>query len=79
VYIQITVDLKNHNGKAIELRLSNQHQVKNLVTITWQAMKIRTKPREGFWIRIDNKDSVWTGAQTLEECGITTGDCVEIL
>jgi uncharacterized ubiquitin-like protein YukD len=79
VYIQITVDLKHYNEKSIELRLSDQHLVKNLVAMTWQTARISRAPREGFWVRVKNKDRVWTGTSTLEECGITTGDCIEIL
>lgn len=63
----------------MELRLSDQHLVKKLIDITWQTMDLTVKPREGYWIRVKNKDRVFTGMQTLEACGITTGDHVEIL
>jgi uncharacterized ubiquitin-like protein YukD len=79
MYIQITVDMKNYGKTPIELRLSDQHSIKKLINIAWQTANIPVKPREGFWIKVVNKERVYNGALTLEECGILTGDKVEIL
>ena len=79
MYIQVTIDLHHYKKPPIELQLSNQHMVKKLVDITWQTVNIHVKPRDGYWIRVSNKDSVFSGPQTLEACGITTGDRIEIL
>ncbi|MDY0404683.1 EsaB/YukD family protein [Virgibacillus sp. 179-BFC.A HS] len=79
MYIQITTDLKNYDRGQIELKLSDQHTVKKLVDIAWQTANPPNKPREGFWIRVANKDKVFYGTKTLAECGIMTGDKVEIL
>ncbi|MFC4024363.1 EsaB/YukD family protein [Oceanobacillus longus] len=79
MYIHVTVDMQNYDHAPIELRLSDQHSVKKLVNITWQALNLTVKPREGNWIRVKNKERVYAGLHSLEECGITTGDCVEIL
>ncbi|WP_085992898.1 EsaB/YukD family protein [Oceanobacillus senegalensis] len=79
MYIQVTVELNNYKRPPIELRLSNQHPIKKLIDITWRTVKMNENPKEGYWIRVKNKDAVFTGTKTLEECGITTGDCVEIL
>lgn len=79
MYINVTVDLKRYNQSPIELRLSNQHSIKSLIDITWQSAKIPIPPREGFWLKIQNKDKTFAGASSLEESGITTGDRIEIL
>ncbi|ASN06086.1 EsaB/YukD family protein [Virgibacillus necropolis] len=79
MYIQVTVDLEHYDQKSIELRLSDQHKIKNLIDITWQTVGLTRNPREGNWIRIKNKDKVYNGPKTLAECGIITGDRVEIL
>lgn len=36
-------------------------------------------PREGHWIRVVNKDKVFSGECKLSDCGITNGDRLEIL
>lgn len=79
MYIQVTVDLHHYDKKPIELRLSDQHYIKKLVDITWQTVNIDVKPKEGYWIRVKNKDAVYTGERTLQACGITNGDYIEIL
>ncbi len=79
MYINITVDLKNYNGDVFDLRLSNYHTVKQLVHIVWQAKAISTPPKEGYWVRIQNKEKVVTGGESLLESGITNGDRIEIL
>lgn len=79
MYIQITVDMKKYGTNPIELQLSNQHTVKKLINIAWQTANIQVKPREGYWIRVVNKNQVFNGSLTLEECRILTGDKVEIL
>lgn len=79
MYINITIDLKNYDENSIELRLSNQYSIKNLIDIVWQTKKISEKPREGFWIKNKNKNKVNAGNQSLKDSGITTGDCIEIL
>ncbi|AIF42590.1 EsaB/YukD family protein [Virgibacillus sp. SK37] len=79
MYINVTIDLNQYNQPPVELRLSDQHRVKNLVDITWQAAKLHTIPREGYWIRVTNKKRVFDGSLTLKDCGITAGDRIEIL
>ncbi|RKQ33910.1 EsaB/YukD family protein [Oceanobacillus halophilus] len=79
MYIQITVDLNKYNKPPIEIRLSDQHYIKKLIDITWKTVKLEEKPREGHWIRVKNRDEIYLGVQTLKDCGITTGDCVEVL
>jgi len=79
MYINVTVDLKRYKQSPIELRLSNQHSIKKLIDIAWQTTNLPTNPREGFWVRIQNKDRTFAGSLSLEECGITTGDRLEIL
>ena len=79
MYINVTVDLKQYHQSPIELRLSNQHTIKSLIDIAWQTASISTRPREGFWIRIQNKDKTFSGSISLEESGIMTGDRIEIL
>lgn len=79
MYINVTIDLKRYKHPPIEFRLSNQHSIKKLIDISWQTTNLPIKPREGFWIRVQNKDKTYAGTLSLEECGITTGDRVEIL
>lgn len=79
MYIQITIDLKNYTGDVLDLRLSNYHTIKKMVEIVWQAKKITIPPREGYWVRIQNKEIVCEGTQTLVDSGITNGDRIEIL
>lgn len=79
MYINVTVDLTNYKQPPLEFRLSNQHSIKKLIDIAWQTTQIPVKPRDGFWIRIQNKQRTYAGALSLAECGITTGDRIEIL
>ncbi|MFY4773660.1 EsaB/YukD family protein [Metabacillus sp. RGM 3146] len=79
MYVEITIDLKHYNGERFDLRLSNYYSVKKLIDVVWQARNLQEPPREGYWIRIPNKKVVLTGNDTLNDCGITSGDCVEIL
>ncbi|MGM0939779.1 MAG: EsaB/YukD family protein [Bacillota bacterium] len=79
MYIHVTVDIERYHQENIELRLSDQFMIKQLIDITWQAKQIEGKPREGHWIRVKNKERVYNGGLTLQACGITTGDCIEIL
>lgn len=79
MYIQITVDTKKYNRPPIDLRLSDQHQIKRLIEMTRQTVNIKQPPKEGYWIRIKNKNKVYAGSLTLADCGITTGDSIEIL
>lgn len=79
LYIEITVDLKNYQGDCFELRLSNYYTVKELIDIVWQVKSISTPPKDGFWVRIPNKQIVLSGNEKLESNGITSGDRLEIL
>ncbi|WP_026693087.1 EsaB/YukD family protein [Peribacillus kribbensis] len=79
MYIQITIDLKNYTKDVFDLQLSNYLTVNKLVDIVWQVKKIPALPREGYWIRVQNKDLVLRGYGSLEEGGITSGDRIEIL
>lgn len=80
MYIEITVDLNRYQkGKVLDLRLSNYHTVKKLIDLVWQSQKLTSEPREGYWIRISNKDLVVSGNARLNEAGILSGDRVEIL
>lgn len=77
MYINITVDLKKYGQESIELRLSNQYTIKNLIDIVWQTKKIKNSPREGYWIK--NKNKVSAGSMSLKDAGITTGNRIKIL
>jgi len=79
MYINVTVDLSNYKQSPIELRLSNQHTIKSLIDITWQTTQIQTPPREGFWIRVQNKQKTFSGPMSLEDAGITKGDRIKVL
>jgi len=79
MYIQLTIDVKTYGEKPFDLQLSDQHSVKTFVDIVRQTAKIPAHTREGYWVRVKNKDRVFTGNHTLAGCGITTGDHVEIL
>jgi uncharacterized ubiquitin-like protein YukD len=79
MYIELTIDLKNYQYESFELRLSNHHSVKKVIDIVWQAKSISEPPREGYWVRILNKQLVLSGTDKLVSSGITTGDRLEIL
>lgn len=79
MYIEVTVDLTNYDGDVFDLRLSNYHTMKKLIDIAWQAQSISERQREGHWVRIMNKNKLFPGHLTLEDCGITTGDRLEIV
>lgn len=79
MYIEITVDLRNYDGDVFDLRLSDYHTMKKLTDIAWQAGSISKRQREGQWIRVVNKEKVFPGHLTLEQCGIKTGDRIEII
>ncbi|MBA4536976.1 ubiquitin [Bacillus aquiflavi] len=79
MYIEVTVDLKHYKNETFDLRLSNYHSVKKVIDIVWQAKTISEPPREGYWVRIPNKQIVLSGNDKLVDYGITTGDRIEIL
>ena len=79
MYIEITVDLSNYEGDVIELRLSDYYTMKKMIDIAWQATAISSTPREGHWVRVINKDKLFPGHLTMADCGITTGDRIEII
>ncbi|ALC86428.1 MULTISPECIES: EsaB/YukD family protein [Bacillaceae] len=79
MYIEITVDLSNYESNVIDLRLSNYYTMKKMIDIAWQANSISSTPREGHWVRVVNKDKIYPGHLTMEACGITTGDRIEII
>jgi uncharacterized ubiquitin-like protein YukD len=79
MYIEVTIDLSNYSDGVFDLRLSNYHSIKKLIDIAWQAGSLSNSPREGHWVRVVNKNKVFHGSVTLAECGITTGDRIEII
>lgn len=79
MYIELTIDVKQQTRPSFDIRLSNQHSIKKLVDIVSQILNEEIQISDGYWIRVQNKQRVYTGNQTLKECGITTGDRVEIL
>lgn len=79
MYIEITIDLTKYNGKIIDLRLSDYYTMKKMIDIAWQANSISKTPREGYWVRVVNKEKIFPGHLTLANCGITTGDRIEII
>ena len=79
MYIEVTVDFKRYGGEAFDLRLSNYHSLKKMIDIGLQAQSISEKPREGYWVKVVNKDKVFPGHLTLEACKILSGDRLEII
>lgn len=79
MYVEITIDLKNYSGETFDLRLSNFHSIKKVVDIVWQTKGFEERPREGYWVRIPNKNMILSGNQKLLDHSITTGDRFEIL
>lgn len=79
MYIEITIDLKNYINEVFDLRLSDYHSVKKVIDIVWQTKSISESPREGYWIRVVNKQLVLSENEKLIDCGITTGDRLEII
>ncbi|CAH0347675.1 EsaB/YukD family protein [Bacillus sp. CECT 9360] len=79
MYIQVTVDLQHYTGEVFDLQISNYLSIKKVIEIIWQVKKIAEQPKDGYWIRVQNKEFVCTGYETLLDSGITTGDRVEIL
>lgn len=79
MYIHVTVDLSNYDKNMLELRLSNQHTLKKVIDIAWQVAQVERRPREGFWVRVESKKTVFPGVHTLEQCNIMTGDRLKVL
>jgi len=79
MYIQVTIDLKNYTGDVFDLRLSNYHSIKKLIEIVWEAKNISAPPKEGYWVRVQNKEFVCSGNEALHRFNITSGDRLEIL
>ena len=79
MYIEITVDLSKYKDEVLDIRLSNYYTLKKMIDIAWQAATITDTPREGYWVRVVNKDKIFPGHLTISECGITTGDRLEII
>lgn len=79
MYIEVSIDLKHYNEDCFDLRLSNSYTVKELIDIVWQVKSFPYPPKEGFWVRITNKQRVLSGNDLLANSGITTGDRLEIL
>jgi uncharacterized ubiquitin-like protein YukD len=79
MYIQVTIDLRHYTEDVFDLRLSNFYSIKKLIDIVWQLKNISVPPREGYWIRVDNKQMVYPGYFTLKDSGITDGDRIIIL
>lgn len=79
MYIEVTIDLKNYTGESFDIRLSDYYSVKKLVDVVWQVKAIMDIPREGYWIRVQNKKIMLSGSEQLAASGVTTGDRLEIL
>ena len=79
MYIELTIDLKNYSGESFDIRLSDYYSVKQLVEVVWQVKEMSEVPREGYWVRVQNKKIMLSGSEQLAACGITTGDRLEIL
>ncbi|MGM9949886.1 MAG: EsaB/YukD family protein [Lysinibacillus sp.] len=79
MYIEITVDLKNYSGESFDIRLSDYYSVKQFVEVVWQVKGMSEIPREGYWVRVQNKKIMLSGSEQLAAYGITTGDRLEIL
>ncbi|MFF5400472.1 EsaB/YukD family protein [Peribacillus butanolivorans] len=79
MYIQLTIDLKRYTGEVFDLQVSNYRSIKKVVEIVWQVKNIDCTPKEGYWVRVQNKEFVCSGYDTLLDSGITTGDRLEIL
>src|SRR5699024_2581909 len=77
MYINVTIDLKRYKHPPIEFRLSNQHSIKKLIDISWQTTNLPIKPREGFWIRVQNKDKTYAGTLSFEESAMKKKDRIE--
>ncbi|WP_285769135.1 EsaB/YukD family protein [Peribacillus sp. SI8-4] len=79
MYIQLTIDLTRYTGEVFDLQVSDYRSIKKVVEIVWQLKDIAVKPKEGYWVRVQNKEFVCSGYGTLLDSGITTGDRLEIL
>ncbi|WP_397539506.1 EsaB/YukD family protein [Rummeliibacillus pycnus] len=79
MYIDLTIDLKNYNASAFDLRISNYHSIRTLIEMVWQMQNLIEPPRNGYWIRVDNKDKVYGGYERLINANINSGDRIEIL
>lgn len=79
MYIEVTVDLKNYTGESFDVRLSDYYSVKQLVDVVWQVKAMTDIPREGYWVRVQNKKIMLSGSEQLAASGVTTGDRLEIL
>lgn len=71
--------MKNYTGESFDVRLSDYYSVKKLVDVVWQVKAITDIPREGYWIRVQNKKIILAGNEQLATSGVTTGDRIEIL
>lgn len=65
--------------EVFDLQVSNYRSIKKVVEIIWQVKDIASAPKEGYWVRVQNKEFVCSGYETLLDSGITTGDRLEIL
>jgi uncharacterized ubiquitin-like protein YukD len=79
IYIQVTIDLRHYTGESFDLRLSDYYSVKKVIDIVWQIEKIKAQPREGNWVRIENKGKVLPGYASLHTNGVTNGDKIVII
>lgn len=76
MYIQVTIDLQNYTGEVFDQQISNYLSVKKVIEIVWQVKKIEMQPKDGYWIRVQNKEFLRPGYDALLDAGITTGDRV---
>ncbi|WP_110926627.1 EsaB/YukD family protein [Bacillus massiliglaciei] len=79
MYIQLTIDLNRYTGEVFDLQVSDLRSIKKVIEIVWQVKGIEAVPREGYWVRVQNKDRVCPGYETLQDSGITAGDRIEVL
>ncbi len=79
MYIDITIDLTHYNGGCLRSQIVRLPFCEKVIDIARQAQHVSVPPREGYWIRVVNKETVFSGEQKLSDCGITNGDRLEIL
>ncbi|MCL1631246.1 ubiquitin [Sporolactobacillus sp. CPB3-1] len=79
MYINITVDLSRYKRDSLDLRISNQQPVKQLIHTVWTIAGLEQPPREGCWVRVVNKELIIRGYDILGEKKISNGDKLLVL
>ncbi|WKB36154.1 EsaB/YukD family protein [Terrilactibacillus sp. S3-3] len=79
MYIDITVDLTRYRQTTLDLRVSDRQPVKQLVQTVWKIAGIKSMPRPGYWVRVENKSQMIRGFDILKDKEIANGDKLMIL